>query len=135
MNSPRGRLIPLREKATERPTPPQGRFTALRENDVGRFREYSSRNRAFSLRCKFTPPNDKAVGKVIVPRKKANKPVLTRERYEGKFERDGSRDRVVPLSKRRFLPKDRIIPPKGKFFPLREKIADNFTFSRYVKMA
>ena len=50
-------------------------MTALRENDVGRFKEYSSRNRAFSLRDKFNPPN-------------------------------------------------------GRFFPLKEKIADNFTSAR-----
>ena len=130
MNSLGDGFIPNREKTTERPTPPRGRFTAPRENDVGMFIEYSLRNRAISLRGKFTPPNDKAVGKVIVPRKKANKLVFPRERAEDRFPRGGSRDRVVPLSKIRFLPKDKITPPKGRFFPSREKIVDNFTSSR-----
>ena len=100
------------------------------ENDAGRFSECSLRNRAFSPRGKFTPLNDKALGKVTIPRKKANKPVFPREGAEGRFPRGGFRDRVVPLSKRRFLPKDRITPPNGRFFPLREKIVDNFTSSR-----
>ena len=39
-------------------------------------------------------------------------------------------DRIVPLSKRRFMPKDRITPSKGRFFPPREKIANNFTSLR-----
>ena len=129
-NSSGNGFVPTREKATERPTPPWGRFSALRENDVGRFRECSSRNRAFSLKSKFTPQNDKAIGKVTVPRKKANKPIFPRERAEGRFPRGGSRDKVVPLSKRRFLPKDRITPPKGRCFLPREKIANNFTSSR-----
>ena len=116
MNSPGDRFVPPKEKVIERPTPPWGRFTAPRENDVGRFRDCFSRNRAFSPRGKFTPPNDKVVGKVTIPRKKANKPVFPRKRAEGRFPRGGSRDRVVPLSKRRFLPKDRITPLKGRFF-------------------
>ena len=93
------------------------------------FRECSSRNKAFSP-SKFTPPNDKVVGKVTVPRKKENKLVFPRERVEGRFPRGGSGDRVVPLSKRKFMIEDRITPPKGRFFPLREKITDNFTSSK-----
>ena len=88
------------------------------------------RNKAFSPRGKFTPPNEKVVGKVNFPRKKVNNPVFPRERAEGRFSRDGYRDRVVPLSKRRFLPEDRITPPKGRSFPLIENIIDNFTSSR-----
>ena len=130
MNSLGDGFVPPREKAVERPTPPRGRFTAPRENDVGRFRECSSRNRAFSPRGNFTPPNEKVVRKVTVLRKKANKPVFPKERAEGKFPRDEYRDRVISLSKRRFMPEDRITPPKGRFFPPREKIANNFTSSR-----
>ena len=104
MNSPRDGFVPLKEKAVERPTPPQGRFIAPRENDADRFKECSSRNKAFSPKGKFTPPNDKVIGKVIVPRNKANKLVFPRERVKGKFLRDGYEARVVPLSKRRFLP-------------------------------
>ena len=130
MNSLGCGFIPPREKAIERPTPPRGRFTTPRDNDAGRLRECSSRNRAFFSRGKVTPPNDKATGKVTVPRKKASKPVFPRERTESRFPRGGSGDRVVPLSKRRFLPEDRITPSKGRFFPLREKIINNFTSLR-----
>ena len=52
------------------------------------------------------------------------------ERAEGRFPRGGSGDRVVPLCKRRFLLEDRITPPNGRFFPPREKIANNFTSLR-----
>ena len=62
--------------------------------------------------------------------KKANKPIFPRERVEGGFPRGGYGDRVVPLSTRRFLPKDRITLPKGRFFLPIEKIVDNFTSSR-----
>ena len=55
---------------------------------------------------------------------------VPRERIEGKFPRVGYRDRVVPLSKRRFLEEDGITPPKGKIFSPGEKIADNFTYLR-----
>ena len=72
MNSLGDGLVPPREKAVERPTPPRDRFTTPRENDAGRFKKCSSRNRAFSPMSKFTPPNDKVVGKVTVPRNKAN---------------------------------------------------------------
>ena len=57
-------FISPREMVIERPTPPWGRFTAPRKNDVGGFKECSSRNIAFSPRGKFTHPNDKVVGKV-----------------------------------------------------------------------
>ena len=130
MDSSGDGFIPPREKAAERPTPPRDRFTAPRENDAGKFRECLSRNRAFSPRGKFTPPNDKVVGKVTIPRNKENKLVFPRKRDEGRFITGGYGDRVVPLSKRRFLLEDRITPPKGRFFPLREKIVDNFTSSR-----
>ena len=69
---------------------------------------------------KFTPLNDKDVRKVIV----------LRERAEGGFPRGGSGDRVVPLSKRRFLQEDRITSRRGILFSSREKIADNFTSPR-----
>ena len=127
MNSPGYWFVPPREKVAERPTLPWDRFTA---NDAGRFRECSSRNKAFSIRGKFTPLNDKAIWKVTIPRKKANKPIFPREITEGRFPRGGFGDRVVPLSKRKFLLKDRITPPKGRLFPLREKIIGNFTSSR-----
>ena len=81
-------------------------------------------------RGKFTHLNDKIVGKVTIPRKKANKPIFPRERAEGRFPRGGYGDRVVPLSKRRFLPEDRITLPNGRFFLPREKIVDNYTSSR-----
>ena len=55
-------------------------------------------------RGKFTPPNEKAVRKVIVPTKRANKLIFPRERGEDRFLRGGYGDRVVPLSKRRFMP-------------------------------
>ena len=54
MNSPGDRFVPLREMATKKPTPPRDRFIAPRDNDACRFSEYSSRNRAFSPRGKFT---------------------------------------------------------------------------------
>ena len=76
MNSLGDGFVPPKEKAVERPTLPRGRFTTPRENDAGRFREYFSRNRAFFPRDKFTPLNDKVVGKVTFPRKKANKPLF-----------------------------------------------------------
>ena len=76
MNSPGDGFVPPRENDVERPTPPRGRFIAPRENDVDRFKECSSRNKAFSIRGKFTPLNDKAIGKVTFPRKKANKPIF-----------------------------------------------------------
>ena len=110
----------LEKKGVERTTSPWGRFTAPRENDISRFKECSSRNRAFFPRGKFTPLNDKAAGKVTIPREIA----------EGRCPRGEYEDRVVPLSKRRFLQEDRITPPKGKIFSLREKIADNFTSLR-----
>ena len=131
MNSLVDGFVPLREKVVERLTPPQGRFTVPRENDARRFIECSSRNRAISPRGKFTTPNDKVVGKVTVPRKKANKLVFPRKRAEGRFPRDGFGNRVVPLSKIRFFfSEDRITHLKGRFFPPREKIADNFTSPR-----
>ena len=115
MNSPRDRFVPPREMDVERPTTPLDRFTTLRENDVGRFRECSSRNIDFFPRDKITPLNEKVLGKVIALRTNKNKLVFPRERAEGRFPRGGFRDRVVPLSKRRFFPKDRITPPKGRF--------------------
>ena len=36
----------------------------------------------------------------------------------------------VPLSKRRFFLENRIAPPKGRFFPPREKTTNNFTSPR-----
>ena len=89
MNSPRDRFVLPRVMAVESPTPPRGRFTTPRENDEGRFRECSSRNRAFSPRGKFTHLNDKVVKKVTVPRKKANKPVFPRKRVKGRFPTGG----------------------------------------------
>ena len=71
----------------------------------------------------FTLPNDIVVGEVTVLRKKVNKFVFPRDKAEGRFPRGGYGDRVVPLSKRRFLPNDRINPLKGRFFPLIEKVA------------
>ena len=64
-------FVPHREKVVERPTPPWGRFISPRENDVGKFRECSSRKRVFSPRGKFTPLNGKIAGKDNSPRKKA----------------------------------------------------------------
>ena len=51
----------------KRTTSSWGRFTAPGENEASRFRECSSRKRAFSPRGKFIPLNDKAVGKENVP--------------------------------------------------------------------
>ena len=80
MNSLRDGFVFPKENAAERPTTPRGRFIAPRENNGGMFRECSSRNRSFSLRGKFNPPNDKAIGKVTIPRNKVNKPIFPRER-------------------------------------------------------
>ena len=99
MNSPGYGFVPPIEKAVERPTLPRDRFTAPRENDAGKFRECSSRNKAFSSRGKFTHLNDKDIGKGTVPRKKANKTIFPRERAKGRFPRGGFGDRVAPLSK------------------------------------
>ena len=104
MNSPGYGFVPSREKVVEKPTLPRGRFTAPRENDAGRSKERFSRNRVFSTRGEFAPPNDKVMGKVTVQRNKANKPVFPKKRAEGIFPRCGSKDRVIPLSKRRFFP-------------------------------
>ena len=120
MNSLVDGFVPLKEKVAKRPTSPWGKFTTSKENDAGGFRERSSRKRAFTLRGKFTPLNDKIVGKIIVPRKKANEPVFSMERVEGRFLRGEYGDRVVPLSKRRFMPEDKITSPKGIFFHKRE---------------
>ena len=122
MNSRGDRFVSPKEMATEMPTPPWDRFTTPRENDASKFREYSSRNRDFFPRGKITPPNEKVVGKVIVPRKKANKLGFPRERAEGRFPRGGFRDRVIPLSKRRLFLEDRITPPKGGFFPQKKRL-------------
>ena len=65
-NSPEDEFVPPRENVVERPTPPRDRFNAPRENDMGRFRECSSRNQAFSLRGKFTSPK----GTFYPPREK-----------------------------------------------------------------
>ena len=62
--------------------------------------------------------------------KKENKHVFPRERVEDRFLRNGYGDRVVPLSKRRFISEDRITPPNGRLFPPKKKIVDNFTSSR-----
>ena len=122
MNSLRDGFVPLREKdVVERDTSPWVRSTTPRENDTDKFKECSSRKRAFSPRGKLTPPNDKVVGKVTV---------FSRKRIKNRFPRRGSRDRVVPLRKRIFLLKDRITPPKGRFFSLGEKIVNNLTFPR-----
>ena len=88
MNSPGYRFVPYRKMVIERPTPPWGKFTMPRENDACRFREYSSRNIAFSLRGKFTPPKgrffpprEKIVDNFTTPKKKAREghvsPVMT----------------------------------------------------------
>ena len=66
MNSLGDRFVPPKEMATKRPTHLWGRFTTPRENDPGRFKEYSSINRAFSPRGKFTPPK----GRFFPPREK-----------------------------------------------------------------
>ena len=66
MNSRGVRFVPPKEMAIERPTPPWGRFTTIRENDASKSKECSSRNKDFSPRGKITPPNDKVVGKVTV---------------------------------------------------------------------
>ena len=68
MNSPKDDFVPPREKVIERHTPRLVRFISLRESYVGRLRERSSRNRVFFPRGKFTPPNDKVVGKVTSSR-------------------------------------------------------------------
>ena len=59
-----------------------GRLTTPREDDASRFKECSSRKRAFSPKGKslFTLLNDKSIGKVIVLRKMAKKIVFSRER-------------------------------------------------------
>ena len=121
-NSPE-EFVPHREKVIERPTLPWGRFSSPRENDAGRFRECSSRKRAFSPRGKFTPLNEIA-GKVNSSMKKA------RERH------------VYPL--RPMFPKGGLVSPRyrmkstrynftsqrGRFFSSKEKIVDNFTYPR-----
>ena len=59
MNSPGDRFVPLIEMAIEQSTPPRGKFIALRENYVGKFKECSSRNRASFPKKKknYIPPN------------------------------------------------------------------------------
>ena len=106
MNSSGDGFVPPKQKAVKRLTLPRGRFTIPRKNDASMFRECSSINRAFSSRGKLTLPNEKVVGKVSIPRKKTIKPIFPREKAKGRFPRGGFRDRVVSLSKRRFLHED-----------------------------
>ena len=72
-NSSKDEFVPPREQVVKRPTPLRDRFTALRKNDAGKFKECSSRNIVFSLRGKFTLPNNKVVGKVTSSRELAGK--------------------------------------------------------------
>ena len=71
MNSPEDEFVPLREKGAKWIASPRGRFISPRENDAGRFKEFSSRKKACSLRGKFPPLNDKISGKASSPKKKA----------------------------------------------------------------
>ena len=118
------RFIPLKEKVVERPTPPWGRFISPREKDARRFRDCSSRKKAFSPRDKFTPLNGKIVGKVNSLRKKVGErhvyPLMPM------FPKGG------PISPRYIMKvtRNNFTSLRGRFFSLKEKIADNFTFPR-----
>ena len=128
--SPKGKtnfpkeFIPPREKVVERPTPPWGRFISPRENDAGRFRECSSRKKAFSPRGKFTPLNGKIVGKVNFLKKGAGK----RHVYPLKPMFPKGRP-ISPRYKMKFTG-DNFTSQRGRFFSLKENIADNFTSPR-----
>ena len=89
-NSPEEEFVSLRENDAKRATSPWGRFISPRENDIGRLRECSSRG-------KFTLVNDKIVGKVNSPRKKA-------------------RERHVSLG--------RLVLPRGRPNYLREEVVE-----------
>ena len=123
-NSPKDEFVLLREKGAEMTTSPWGRFISPRENDAGRFKECSSRNRACSPKGKFPPLNDKILGKVNSPRKKA------RERHVSPlrpmFPKGG------PISPRYIMKytRDHFTSPRGRFFSSREKITYNFTSPR-----
>ena len=113
-----------KEKVIEKPTPPWRRFISPRENDVGRFIECSSRKRAFSPRGKFTPLNEKYVGKVNSPRKKA------RERHVSPLMPMFPKGGPISPRYRMMFTRDNFTSLRGRFFSLREKIADNFTSRR-----
>ena len=70
MNYPEDEFIPPKEKVVERPTHPWGRFTAPMENDADKFREGSSRNKAFSPRGGFCSSREKITNNFISLREK-----------------------------------------------------------------
>ena len=123
--SPKGKtnsleeFIPPRENVVERPTRPWSRFISPRENEennAGRFRECSSRKRAFSLMGKFTPLNGKIAGKVNSSRKKAGEKHV----YPLKpmFPKGGP---ISPRYKMKFT-RYNITSLRGRFFSSKEKI-------------
>ena len=95
------------------------------ENDVGRFRECSSRNKDFSLRGKFTPLNDKSTGKVTFSREKA------RERHVYPLMPIFPKSGLISPRYRMMFTRDNFTSPRVRFFSLREKIVDNFTSPRH----
>ena len=72
-----------------------------------------------SLEDEFVPPREKVVERHTLPWGRFTAPS---ESDEGMFRECSSRNRA-------FSPRGKFIPLKGRFFSLREKIADNFTSS------
>ena len=114
----------LKEKVVERPTPPWDRFISLMENNVGRFRECSSRKIAFSPRGKFTPLNGKILGKVISLRKTEG------ERHVYPLRPMFLKGGPVSLGYRMKFTRDNFTSLRGRFFSSKDKISYNFTSLR-----
>ena len=117
-------FVPPREKVVERPTPPWGRFIFPRENDAGKSRECSSRKKSFSPRGKFTPLNDKIVGKVNSLREKVG------ERHVYPLGPMFPKGGPISPRYRMKLTKDNFTSSRGRFFSSRKKIADTFSSPR-----
>ena len=81
MNSLRDGFLPSREKDIERPTPQWGRFTNLRENDVGKFREFPQEIVPFPQVA-----SSLLQGKVTILRKKENKPFFLERELRADFQ-------------------------------------------------
>ena len=124
MNSLEEEFILPREKVIEKPIPLWGMFISLRENDTSRFKECSSRKRAFSPRGKFTLLNEKSAWKVKSLRKKAGERHVSPLRLM--IPKGGP---ISPRNKMMFT-KENFTSPRGRLFSSRENISDNFTSPR-----
>ena len=101
-----------------------GRFNAIKENDIGRFRECSSRNKAFFPMGKFTPP----MGRFCPLREKIVDNFTSSREKVG----EGHVPQVIPIflgggpSSLRY----KMISPKDKFTFPKDMVGKNLVFSR-----